>query len=238
MVILGVAILLLATVVGRPYCRFLCPYGALLKMASTVSRRRVRVTPDLCTQCKLCEHSCPFGAMREPEPGTPHPKTAATERNRLGRFILLLPVAIAFGAVLGGQLGKVAATIHPQVALAENYALDPEPERKSGPLTPDELALRRAQESPGPTLQAGLALRGRIEFGGYLFGAWVGLVIGAKLISLSLRRTRTDYEPDRGACYGCARCFDYCPQELLRRGATIPDSAAAVLPENTPAGSL
>ena len=35
MVLSGVALLLLGTVVGRPYCRFLCPYGALLNTAPT-----------------------------------------------------------------------------------------------------------------------------------------------------------------------------------------------------------
>ena len=54
-------------------------------------------------------------------------------------------------------------------------------------------------------------------------------VVGAKLISLSLRRTRTDYEPDRGACVGCARCFEFCPNELVRRGL-MPDSALAPPP--------
>jgi ferredoxin len=51
-----------------------------------------------------------------------------------------------------------------------------------------------------------------------IFGGWIGLVIGVKLISLALRRQRTDYEPDRGACVACARCFEYCPNELVRRG--------------------
>ena len=32
MVLSGVALLLLGVFVGRPYCRFLCPYGALLKL--------------------------------------------------------------------------------------------------------------------------------------------------------------------------------------------------------------
>ena len=39
-----------------------------------------------------------------------------------------------------------------------------------------------------------------------------------ELISLSVRRKRTDYEPDRGDCFACARCFEYCPNELVRRG--------------------
>ena len=61
-------------------------------------------------------------------------------------------------------------------------------------------------------------IRRKFATGGWIFGAWVGLVIGVKLISLSVRRRRTDYEPDRGDCFACARCFEYCPNELVRRG--------------------
>jgi ferredoxin len=201
-------------------------------MASTVSRRQVRVTPDTCTQCRLCEHSCPFGAMREPESGTTHPLRLAFERTRLGWFIALLPVWIVIGALVGAQLGKVASHIHPRVALAEAYAMEPESKRTPSPPTPDELALRRAQENPQSILAETVALRRKIETGGWFFGAWVGLVIGGKLVSLSLRRTRTDYEPDRGACYACARCFEYCPQELARRGVPVLQRVAPA-----PAGS-
>ena len=49
-------------------------------------------------------------------------------------------------------------------------------------------------------------------------GGWVGLVIGVKLIHLSLRRRRTDYSPDRGGCVSCGRCFWYCPCEQVRLG--------------------
>jgi len=78
----GAAFLLLGMFVGRPYCRFACPYGALLKLASKVSRWRVRITPGLCTQCKLCEKSCPFGAIREPSIAKPEPTDVARERDR------------------------------------------------------------------------------------------------------------------------------------------------------------
>jgi ferredoxin len=57
----------------------------------------------------------------------------------------------------------------------------------------------------------------RYAIGAWLFGGFVGLVIGAKLIQLSVRRRRTDYEPDRAACLSCGRCFSYCPVELDRR---------------------
>ena len=84
LIALAALTLVLGMFVGRPYCRFLCPYGALLKLASLASKWRVRVTPDLCTQCQLCANSCPFGAMREPSPGTVEPKFLAPDRRRLG----------------------------------------------------------------------------------------------------------------------------------------------------------
>jgi NAD-dependent dihydropyrimidine dehydrogenase PreA subunit len=66
-------------------------------------------------------------------------------------------------------------------------------------------------------LTAAAAIQRRFAIGGWIFGAWIGLVIAVKLINLSFHRRRTDYEPDRGECFACARCFEYCPNELARR---------------------
>ena len=48
--------------------------------------------------------------------------------------------------------------------------------------------------------------------------AWVGLVIGVKLVHLSIRRRREEYVPDRAGCVSCGRCFWYCPGEQARLG--------------------
>lgn len=61
----SVAIVVLSVFVGRPYCRYLCPYGALLGMLSRFSFRRVTITPDRCIVCDLCRDACAFGAIRE-----------------------------------------------------------------------------------------------------------------------------------------------------------------------------
>ena len=63
----SVSLLSLSMFVGRPYCRFLCPYGALLGIFSRFSIRKVRITPDECIVCHLCRNSCPFLAIREGE---------------------------------------------------------------------------------------------------------------------------------------------------------------------------
>ena len=74
------------------------------------------------------------------------------------------------------------------------------------PISEEELA-RQATES-----------RRRFRTAAGWLGAWVGLVIGVKLISLSIRRRRVDFQPDRTNCVSCGRCFWYCPVEQARLG--------------------
>ena len=63
MLITGGVILLLGMFVGRPYCRYLCPYGGILALLSRVSRWAVSITPDKELDCGLCTAACPFGAI-------------------------------------------------------------------------------------------------------------------------------------------------------------------------------
>lgn len=62
--LLGGGLLLIGTVIGRPYCRFLCPYGGLLALVGRFAFKPVRITPDDELDCGLCAESCPFGAIR------------------------------------------------------------------------------------------------------------------------------------------------------------------------------
>ncbi len=52
---------------------------------------------------------------------------------------------------------------------------------------------------------------------GLWLGVWIGAVLGLKLISLTRRRRRTDYEVDPARCVACGRCFWYCPNQEQRR---------------------
>lgn len=56
-------LLLTCLFIGRPYCRWLCPYGAVLGACSRAAKKPVTVMPNDCCDCDLCEDACPFGAI-------------------------------------------------------------------------------------------------------------------------------------------------------------------------------
>ncbi len=228
MVLTGAAFLGVGMFIGRPYCRFLCPYGALLRIASALSRWKVRITPDTCTQCRLCTESCPFGVIREPDAGLSRPRDVATARRRVITVLVLLPLIVAAGAGVGWVFGGSAARMHPTVELAETYAQRLSPESIARLNNAQRLALTRAEKQAKVLLPRALDLRERFRTAGLWFGVWSGIVVGIKLVSLGMVRRRADYEPDRTGCYACARCFASCPQERIRLGLTpIPEGVIA-----------
>ena len=52
--------------ISRFYCRYACPLGAALGVVSLVSPFRIKRVRQ-CIYCKVCEHSCPTGAIRGPK---------------------------------------------------------------------------------------------------------------------------------------------------------------------------
>jgi len=132
---LGASFLVLAMFVGRAYCRFLCPYGAILSFLSRWTSLGVRITPDECIKCTLCDDACPFGAILEPgkrKGASPRTKallclvTVALILGLAGVFYYVaaesktaLGLGMWFGLVIGG--GILAAA---KGSVREEYSVD------------------------------------------------------------------------------------------------------------------
>lgn len=52
-------LLLLSLPLKNPFCRFLCPYGALLGLAAVCSPVKVTRNRELCISCGSCNQACP-----------------------------------------------------------------------------------------------------------------------------------------------------------------------------------
>ena len=53
------ALLLLSLFFQLPWCRYLCPYGALLGLAALPSLLTIRRSPRHCVRCHKCSNRCP-----------------------------------------------------------------------------------------------------------------------------------------------------------------------------------
>jgi len=221
MLLLGAGFIALGMVIGRPYCRFLCPYGVLLGMASRLSRWRVTITPDSCVRCRLCEDECPFGAIEVPRAS----KRAAPKLNMVAGLFALVPVLAGLGGLLGAQASGALAQMNATVRLSERIFLE-DSKRVEG-TTESSAAYRGTGKAPLELHAEALSVRSRFRLGSSVLGAFLGLVVGIKLLQAVLPRRGDDYEVHRSACLACGRCFFYCPQEherLKKAGVALSPS--------------
>jgi polyferredoxin len=56
-----IALVLLSVVIKNFWCRYLCPYGALLGLAGWLSPLKITRNRSRCIDCELCTKACPAG---------------------------------------------------------------------------------------------------------------------------------------------------------------------------------
>lgn len=59
-IIVLVVILTLSLFVERPWCKYACPYGALLGISNKFRIFKIKRNENTCISCKKCGHSCPM----------------------------------------------------------------------------------------------------------------------------------------------------------------------------------
>ncbi len=228
LLVLGTAFMVMSVFVGRPYCRYLCPYGAILRVLGCFSKWRLTITPTDCITCQMCEDVCPYGAIQPPT----KPQTAPERlqgRRQLTYSIFAFPFVIGAFFLLGYSISTPLSTFNATVRLAEamryeeTFVLDPEAGEDAVLPSSDATDFFRASGRPVEELYAeAVDIKSSFVWYGGVLGIWTGLVVAIKLVVLSIRKQRNDYVAEQSGCVSCGRCYFYCPVEKERLGLISP----------------
>jgi polyferredoxin len=71
--VLGILVLV-SLAVRNFWCRYLCPYGALLGLGALLSPLKVKRNASLCVDCKRCDKICPAAIRISPNQTIRHPE--------------------------------------------------------------------------------------------------------------------------------------------------------------------
>lgn len=68
---ISIFISLLSITLYRPFCRFICPLGALLGIFNPISFYGLEVDKTKCVNCRVCEKTCKFNIPTYKKPNSP-----------------------------------------------------------------------------------------------------------------------------------------------------------------------
>lgn len=203
LLVFGVLLLIAAVFTGRPFCRFLCPYGAILGFVARFSIWHIKITAKPCINCDLCRNCCPTDAILPPQEGVVNEKRSRGVR-RILLYIVILPISMAVMGLASWSIADELSLSNKTVALNQMViqglqTLDVETFLSQGGNI-DQLAAE-AQ-----------AIQSQFRRLSLVMGALIGLIISLTLLNLSLKRRRTQYSIAASDCLSCGKCINYCPQ--------------------------
>jgi len=213
LIIFGVMLLVIAIFIGRPFCRFLCPYGVLLSLFSRVSIWNIQLTKKECINCELCHNACPVDAIKPPFDNKVK-ESRIQGVKRMIMYFAVLPLMILSGALLMRHLSEDLSRVHKDVRLYD-MVIEYENIHVGAGLAPAHVHDLEAFYIHGGAIEDLTKkynlIQADYKFWSTIAGLLLGLVIGLVLIDLSTKRTRKLYEIDHAECVDCGRCFSYCP---------------------------
>jgi polyferredoxin len=133
------ALVVLSVVLRNPFCRYLCPYGALLGLVATLSPLRVTRSTERCVSCGACSQVCPtyIDVMHKTSVASPECigcwrcishcrfndalSMRAVRRFAVPGFVFAALVVLLFWG--GSVAGKVSGHWHSSISLEEYVRL-------------------------------------------------------------------------------------------------------------------
>jgi polyferredoxin len=132
-------VVLCSFVLRNPFCRYLCPYGALLGLVAILSPLRITRNSERCISCGACSQMCPtnIDVMHKTDVASPeciacwrcvsHCRTnkalsmTAFQRFTVPGFVFAILVLVIFTG--GTIIGKLSGHWHTSVSLEEYVRL-------------------------------------------------------------------------------------------------------------------
>ena len=209
LILFGALLLVASIFTGRPFCRFICPYGALLSLFARVSIFKVELTKKQCINCELCHNACPVDAIKPPYDNKVKENRLMGVKRILNYFVVL-PLMIIAGALLMRSVSSDLSRVNKEVKLYDmvmQQEADPQDD-----LSLELEAFYGREDTLEHLTERYNAIQTDFKFFSTWAGALIGFITGITLITLSVKRSRKQYSINHKACIACARCFSYCPQ--------------------------
>ena len=123
-----------------------------------------------------------------------------------------IPFLMLAGGWTGSRLHEPLAGVNAKVKLAKQI-LNPVTDKNQVETFEIE-AFKSAGKQQAQVFTEASDMLHKFYIGGWSLGGFIGLVFGGLIAGRMITKHRTDYTPNKGTCFSCARCVDYCPVKL------------------------